>query len=68
MTAFCPLPFKGRAGVGMGLIFYPSVTRETHPHPNPSGPAQRAGRSVGLRGSAAQAHRPHPLEGEGFKA
>ncbi len=33
--------------------------------PNPSGPAQRAGRSVGLRGSAAQAGRPHPLEGEG---
>lgn len=27
-----------------------------------SGPAQRAGRSDGMRGSAAQASRPHPLE------
>jgi hypothetical protein len=27
-----------------------------------SGPAQRAGRSEGMRGSAAQASFPHPLE------
>ncbi len=27
-----------------------------------SGPAQRAGRSAGMRGSAAQASRPRPLE------
>jgi hypothetical protein len=27
-----------------------------------SGPAQRAGRSVGMRGSAARASRPHPIE------
>ena len=27
-----------------------------------SGPAQRAGRSDGMRGSAAQAFRPRPLE------
>jgi hypothetical protein len=27
-----------------------------------SGPAQRAGRSDGMRGGAAQASRPHPLE------
>ena len=36
-----------------------------HPHPGPSGPAQHAGRSDGPRGDAAQADRPHPLEGEG---
>ena len=27
-----------------------------------SGPPQRGGRSDGMRGSAAQASRPHPLE------
>jgi hypothetical protein len=27
-----------------------------------SGPSQRDGRSDGMRGSAAQASRPHPLE------
>jgi hypothetical protein len=60
-----PLSFKGRVGVGMG---FPSVARVLNPsRPNPSGPAQRAGRSVGPRGSAAQADRPHPLEGEGSK-
>jgi hypothetical protein len=32
--------------------------------PNPSGPAQRAGRSFGPHGSAAQMDRRHPLEGE----
>ena len=36
------------------------------PHPIPPGPAQRAGRSNGLRGSAAQAGHPHPPQaGEG---
>ena len=57
------LPFKGRAGVGMGFL---QAAANPSP-PNPSRPAQRAGRSVGPRGSAAQADRPHPLEGEGFK-
>jgi hypothetical protein len=36
-----------------------------HPHHSPSGPAQRDGRSVDPRGDAAQADRPHSLEGEG---
>src|SRR3546814_7893679 len=44
---------------------FPPGPTETHPHPGPPGPAQRAGRSAGLRGSAAQAGHPHPLEGEG---
>jgi UDP-N-acetylmuramyl tripeptide synthase len=60
-----PLQGEGRGGDGVRVA---ASARETHPHPNPSGPAQRAGRSVGPRGSAAQADRPHPLEGEGFRA
>ena len=34
------------------------------PQPHP-GPAQRAGRSVGLRGGAAQTGRHHPASGRG---
>ncbi len=60
-----PVQGEGRGGDGVHAA---ASARETHPHPNPSGPAQRAGRSVGPRGSAAQADRPHPLEREGFKA
>src|SRR3546814_143434 len=56
-------PSPSREGLG-GDGFPPGPT-ETHPHPGPPGPAQRAGRSAGLRGSAAQAGHPHPLEGEG---
>ena len=67
-----PLQGEGRGGdgfpVGQGDVQPPSLRGETHPLPNPSGPAQRAVRSFGPRGSAAQADRPHPLEGEGFKA
>src|SRR3546814_10260091 len=55
-------PSPSREGLG-GDGFPPGPT-ETHPHPGPPGPAQRAGRSAGLRGSAAPAGPPHPLEGE----
>ena len=51
-------------------ILYPQLHMhgvQHHPHPSPSGPAQHAGRSDGPRGDAAQADRPHPLEGEGEK-
>ena len=42
------------------------MTSLTAPHPNPSGPAQHAGRSDDPRGSAAQADHPHPPHaGEG---
>jgi len=40
---------------------------EPHPYPGPSGPAQRAGRSIDPRGSAAHADRPHLLGGEGAR-
>src|SRR5690606_22899923 len=64
------LPFKGRVGRGWCRLagfcrLKRGCTDKTHPHPGPSGPAQCAGRSVGLSGSAAQAGRPHPLEGQG---
>lgn len=40
----------------------------SHPHPDPSSPAQRAGRSDGLRGNAAQTgHTSPPVKGEGLK-
>src|SRR3546814_9464738 len=65
------LPLQGEGWVGMG---FPSVAvnlcmhpTEAHPHPSPSGPVQRAGRSIDPRGSAAPADRSHPLEGEGAK-
>src|SRR3546814_2972646 len=66
------LPLRGRGGVGVGFQSVGSdvqtLPRRNPSPPKPSGPAQRAGRSFGPRGSAAQADRPHPLEGEGFKA
>ena len=57
-------PSPSRGGQG-GDGFSASLENQTHPHPNPSGSAQRAVRSADLRGNAAQAERPHPLEGEG---
>src|SRR3546814_3326304 len=54
----------GFPSVAVNLCMHPT---EAHPHPSPSGPAQRAGRSIDPRGSAAQADRPHPLEGEGAR-
>ncbi|GAA3932608.1 endonuclease domain-containing protein [Luteimonas lutimaris] len=59
--ALKPSPSRG----GLGGDGFPPGSGETHPHPGPSGLAQRAGRSSGLRGGAAQAGHPHPLEGEG---
>src|SRR3546814_16132673 len=61
-----PLQGEGRDGDGV----WPGLRRRwgNPSPPNPSGPAQRAGRSFGPRGSAAQTDRPHPLEGEGFRA
>src|SRR3546814_1098990 len=59
-----PLQGEGRDGDGV----WPGLRRRwgNPSPPNPSGPAQRAGRSFGPRGSAAQTDRPHPLEGVGF--
>ena len=57
--------FENIEGVVEVIIAALNKQEATPSPPNPSGPAQRAGRSVGLRGSAAQAGRPHPLEGEG---
>src|SRR3546814_20308745 len=54
----------GFPSVAVNLCMHPT---EAHPHPSPSGPVQRAGRSIDPRGSAAQADRSHPLEGEGAK-
>lgn len=48
------------------VIIATLAARTTTPSPpNPSGPAQCAGRSADLSDSVAQAGRPHPLEGEG---
>jgi Fe-S-cluster-containing dehydrogenase component len=56
---------KDPQGVWFNRVHSYEVAEE-RPHPNPSGPAQRAGRSVDLRGDAAQAGRPHPPQaGEG---
>src|SRR3546814_7852470 len=63
--------FPPRKGEGCGGDVFPHHRGNPNPNPlppNPSGPAQRAGRSFGPRGSAAQTDRPHPLEGEGFRA
>src|SRR3546814_10888056 len=54
----------GFPSVAVNLCMHPT---EAHPHPSPSGPVQRAGRSIDPRGSAAQADRSHPLEREGAK-
>src|SRR3546814_7796118 len=54
----------GFPSVAVNLCMHPT---EAHPHPSPSGPVQRAGRSIDPRGSAAQPDRSHPLEGEGEK-
>src|SRR3546814_10748024 len=62
------LPLQGGGGGGHGSPPPPGHPTPTPPPPTPSGPAQRAGRSFGPRGSAAQTDRPHPLEGEGFRA
>ncbi len=58
-----PSPSRG----GQGGDGFGEGMGETRPHPNPPGPAQRAVRSDDLRGSAAQAGPPHPLEGEGAR-
>jgi ABC-2 type transport system ATP-binding protein len=63
--AVIPKPSPSRGGSGGDG--FPAAQGEPHPHPGLSGPAQRAGRSDGPRGNAAQAGPPHPLEGEGDK-
>src|SRR3546814_5128620 len=61
-------PPRGGVWGGDGFANGRGRARATPPPPNPPDPAQRAGRSVGPRGSAAQTDRPHPLGGEGFRA
>ena len=59
-----PFPRSGKGEVGRGYearsaeLLLPTAKA---PLPNPSGPAQRAGRSGGPRGDAAQTGHPHPL-------
>ncbi|WP_411834248.1 endonuclease domain-containing protein [Pseudoxanthomonas mexicana] len=65
-----PSPSRGGLGgdgVPVGRAKSVLAGSEDHPHPSPSGPAQRAGRSDDPRGSAAQTGHPHSLEGEGAK-
>lgn len=64
-AAIEPSPSRGGPG---GDGFDPAASKKTNAHPGPSGPAQRVGRSDGLRGSAAQSGHPHPPEGEGETA
>src|SRR3546814_15124900 len=58
-------PSPSREGLG-GDGFPPGPT-ETHPHPGPPRPAQRAGRPPGLRGSGAPAGPTPPLERAGAR-
>ncbi|TDK20517.1 ABC transporter ATP-binding protein [Luteimonas aestuarii] len=61
----CGYALPPRAGEGARRADGGKAT-EAGPHPGPPGPAQRAGRSGDLRGSAAQAGLPHPPQaGEG---
>jgi hypothetical protein len=52
-----PLPFKGRAGVGMVLLLTPKPRSQHHPHPNPPLEGEgfkAASRPVWFRGTSRQ--------------